>query len=272
MIEKNMYGFVYVTTNHINGKKYIGQKQYDKNNKWKTYLGSGIYLKRAIDKYGVENFSKEIIENCETKTSLDEREKYWIEYYNAVESDDFYNIASGGEGGNTIAGYSEEQLNQYKEFKRKLHKKTAPKGELCSSSKLTEVQVLCIIKRLESNDFIVNIAKDYCVSNSTIDDIRNHKTWTYLTEDIVFDDISFRNKPRKSKAVVQYDENGNYIAVYRNARIAEQETGIGHKLISAVCNGKKRIAHGYIWRFDGDSFDKYNTKSVFSKVNPVELK
>ena len=57
-----MYGFIYITTNHINGKKYIGQKKYDKSGKWKKYLGSGLALKNAITKYGVENFSKEIIE------------------------------------------------------------------------------------------------------------------------------------------------------------------------------------------------------------------
>lgn len=62
-----MYGFIYITTNHINGKKYIGQKNYDKNGRWKEYLGSGIILKQAIQKYGVDNFSKEIIEECETK-------------------------------------------------------------------------------------------------------------------------------------------------------------------------------------------------------------
>ena len=62
-----MYGFVYITTNHINGKQYIGQKKYDKSGKWKKYLGSGIVLKRDIEKYGESNFSKEIIEECETK-------------------------------------------------------------------------------------------------------------------------------------------------------------------------------------------------------------
>ena len=73
-----MYGFIYITTNHVNGKKYIGQKKYDDKGKWKDYLGSGKHLKNAINKYGRENFSKEIIEECETKELLNEREKYWI--------------------------------------------------------------------------------------------------------------------------------------------------------------------------------------------------
>lgn len=256
-----MYGFIYITTNHINGKQYIGQKKYDKSNKWKKYLGSGIALKRAIEKYGESNFSKEIIEECQTKEILDDREKYWINYYNAVDSDDFYNIASGGDGGNTIVGYSEEQMEQYKEYKRKLHKEVAPKGELCAVSKLTEKQVLEIIERLKKNDFNLDIANDYKVSPGTIDDIRNHKTWKSLTENIIFDDISSRKRPRGTKPVVQYSEDGKYIATYKSARDVQRELGISYKLVSAVCNGTKRIAHGFIWRFEGDSFEKYNTEN-----------
>lgn len=264
MKDENIYGFVYITTNHINGKKYIGQKRYDNDNRWKTYLGSGIYLKRAIDKYGAENFSKEIIEDCKTKEHLDQQEKYWIQYYNAVESDDFYNIASGGDGGDTRAGYSEEQFVQSEEFRKTRIRESLPRGEAIYHAKLTEQQVLEIIERLKNNDFTTDIAKDYCVANETISSIRNHKTWTHLTKNIVFDDISYHRKerPRKTKPVVQYDENGNYIAIYDSARIAEQKTDISHKLISAVCNGRKRIAHGYIWRFEGDLFDKYNTKRI----------
>lgn len=255
-----MYGFIYVTTNHINGKKYIGQKSYSQSN-WKTYLGSGIYLNRAINKYGKENFSKEIIENCETKEILDEREKYWIDYYNAVESNDFYNIASGGEGGNTIAGYSEEQLKQYREYKSKLHKETVLRGEDAGTSKLTEKQVIEIIERLKNNDFNLDIANDYGVSPRTIDDIRGHRSWTHLTNNIIFDDISSRKRPRGTKPVVQYSEDGEYIATYNSARDVQKELGISYKLVSAVCNGTKRIAHGFIWRFEGDSFEKYNTEN-----------
>lgn len=265
MIQEDLYGFIYITTNHINGKKYIGQKRYDKNNKWKSYLGSGIHLKRAINKYGADNFSKEIIENCKTKEHLNQQEKYWIQYYNAVESDDFYNIASGGDGGDTRSGYSEEQFAQSEEFRKARVRESLLKGEESPLAKLTEVQVFEIIDRLKNNDFTTDIAKDYCVSVETISSIRNHKSWTHLTKDIVFDDISYHRKERTRgvKPVVQYDESGNQIATYKSARIAQQETGISYKLISAVCNGNKRIAHGYIWRFDGDSFDKYNTENEY---------
>lgn len=257
-----MYGFIYITTNHINGKQYIGQKKYDKQDKWKDYLGSGIILSKAIEKYGKENFSKEIIEECKSKEKLDEREKYWISYYNAVDSDNFYNIASGGDGGNTIAGYSEEQLRQYKEYKSKLHKETVHRGEDATSAKLTEKQVMEIIDRLKNNDFNLDIANDYNVSPRTIDDIRKHKTWTHLTNNIIFDDISSRKRPRGTKPVVQYSEDGKYISTYKSARDAQRELGINYKLISSVCNGEKRIAHGYIWRFEGDSFNKYNTENL----------
>lgn len=91
-----MYGYIYETTNLINGKKYIGQHKsdiFDKN-----YLGSGKYLKRAIDKYGLENFQCKIIQECNSREELDAQEVYYIKKLNAVESDEYYNIGRGGEG------------------------------------------------------------------------------------------------------------------------------------------------------------------------------
>jgi|TARA_Y100000034_G_scaffold39761_1_gene49015 group I intron endonuclease len=93
-----MYGFIYLTTNKINGKKYIGMC---KNTHHKGYFGSGKLLKQAIKKYGKENFERTILEKCETFEELSESESYWIKFYNAVESFEFYNLADGGFGGNS---------------------------------------------------------------------------------------------------------------------------------------------------------------------------
>ena len=90
-----MYGYIYITTNLINNKKYIGQKKSSYFLK-EEYLGSGKYLKRAVEKYGCENFKVELIEECNSKEELDEREKFWINKHNAVYSDEYYNLAFGG--------------------------------------------------------------------------------------------------------------------------------------------------------------------------------
>lgn len=86
------YGFIYITTNMINGKRYIGQKSFDVGGKWKSYLGSGKLLKRAISKYGSSNFKRDIIDVAYSQEELSLKEHEWINIYNAVESDDFYNL------------------------------------------------------------------------------------------------------------------------------------------------------------------------------------
>ena len=91
-----MYGYIYITTNLINGKRYIGQKKSDRflGNK---YLGSGKILQEAVRKNGKENFKVDLLEECDTKEELDARERYYIKLFDAARSDDFYNIAIGGQ-------------------------------------------------------------------------------------------------------------------------------------------------------------------------------
>jgi group I intron endonuclease len=86
---------IYMTTNLINNTKYIGA---DTCNNPK-YLGSGKLLLKAIKKYGRCNFKKEILEYCTSTEHVRDREIYWIRYYNADQSAEFYNLAYGGQGG-----------------------------------------------------------------------------------------------------------------------------------------------------------------------------
>lgn len=92
-----MYGYIYITKNNINGKQYIGQHKSQEFDT--TYIGSGIALKKAIDKYGKENFTCTLVCECLDRNELNAKEKEYIHKFNAVNSDMFYNIASGGEGG-----------------------------------------------------------------------------------------------------------------------------------------------------------------------------
>jgi len=90
------YGFIYITTNLIDGKLYIGQKKFVKY-KWKNYLGSGTYLKNAIKKYGKENFHRDIVFIAFSKEELDDEEEKLIEIHDAVDRKDYYNQVEGGD-------------------------------------------------------------------------------------------------------------------------------------------------------------------------------
>lgn len=87
---------IYKTTNLINGKIYIGQTS--KNNE--NYFGSGSIILKSIKKYGANNFSKETIEECDSKEKLNEKEIYWIKFFNSTNKKIGYNISNGGDGGN----------------------------------------------------------------------------------------------------------------------------------------------------------------------------
>lgn len=91
-----MYGYIYETTNLVNGKKYIGKHKSDKFDN--QYLGSGIALKKSVQKYGKQNFSVKILEIIKSnQKELDEKEKEWIVKYNAVKDKMYYNRSYGGE-------------------------------------------------------------------------------------------------------------------------------------------------------------------------------
>ena len=92
---------IYKTTNLLNGKFYIGQDS--KSNP--DYLGSGILLNKAIEKYGRKNFIKEVLEICNSKNELNIQEIFWISKLKPV-----YNIAKGGNGGDTITNHPEYDL------------------------------------------------------------------------------------------------------------------------------------------------------------------
>ena len=94
-----MTGYIYKTTNNINGKIYVGLHRVNDNAIDEKYLGSGKRLKYAIEKYGKENFSCEILEWCDSDDLLSEREIFWINQLNSMDENIGYNMNEGGIGG-----------------------------------------------------------------------------------------------------------------------------------------------------------------------------
>ena len=91
-----MYYVIYKTTNNINGKVYIGKhKTKDIND---AYLGSGKLLHYAIKRYGIENFTKEIIHICDTEQDMNAKEREIVTEEFCLR-EDTYNLCVGGHGG-----------------------------------------------------------------------------------------------------------------------------------------------------------------------------
>lgn len=109
-------GFVYIITNLVNNRKYIGQKQFfNKRTKpplkgrvnkrrskieseWRTYTGSSVELNKDIEELGKENFKFEILELCESKWELTYGEYKKIIMEDAIPKKEYYNAFLGRVG------------------------------------------------------------------------------------------------------------------------------------------------------------------------------
>jgi len=90
---------IYKITNTINSRIYIGKRNLVKDDfEASIYYGSGKLIKRAIAKYGIENFTREILYECSSEEEMNEKEKFYIEKLGSLVPIG-YNIQSGGEGG-----------------------------------------------------------------------------------------------------------------------------------------------------------------------------
>ena len=137
---------IYKIENNINHKVYIGQSR-NIERRWQRHkIADGDYtIHKALQKYGIENFTFSILEECDVN-DLDEREIYWIEYFDSYHKG--YNQTMGGQGasGRTV--------------------------------KLTEEQVVMIRKILATTDRNnTDIANEFNVSENTVSGINTGYYW-----------------------------------------------------------------------------------------------
>ena len=113
--------FIYKITNKINNKCYIGQTTKDVNIRFKRHLNDALSnrlntnLACAIRKYGKDAFTIETIEQVYTQEELDDREIYWIHYYDSLKNG--YNMTDGAINANT---YKNKTVEEMMDIKKKL--------------------------------------------------------------------------------------------------------------------------------------------------------
>jgi NUMOD3 motif len=91
-----MFYTIYKITNKVNGKEYTGKHQTNELND--GYMGSGKNIRRAINKHGIENFTKEILHIFDSEEEMNTKEAELVTEEYCTRKDT-YNICSGGQGG-----------------------------------------------------------------------------------------------------------------------------------------------------------------------------
>lgn len=161
--------YIYCIENMANGKKYIGQTKRtfrDRKNQHIYHLKRNTHqnqhLQNAWNKYGEVNFRIDIIEKCNI-SSLDEREVFWINFYNSMELG--YNKEAGGNLNKIISNQTREK-----------HSK-AQTGEGNSMTKLTNDAVIKIKQELIKGTAMKEISLKHKVSYEVIKSIRQCRSF-----------------------------------------------------------------------------------------------
>jgi group I intron endonuclease len=223
---------IYVTKNLINGRKYIGKDSYNDPN----YLGSGSMFLEDVKKYGRENFKKEIIEYC-TKETLGEREEYWIDYFNAVKSKDFYNIRS------KTSGWYNKDLNQekYDYVIEKISRSLTGKSRPWLSDNQERSEKLRI----------ANTGKPKPEGFGEI--IRQRATGRICTDghkQKISAGKLGKPHPKSGKAIIQLDKDNNIIAEFKSIdEAAKSNIKFKRSNISCCLTGRVKKAYGYLWKY-----------------------
>jgi len=210
---------VYLVTNRVNGKRYVGKTKRDLDRRWYEHVthshggSEAMALYRAIRKHGPDAFDLSVLEECDTEEQLDEAEKRWIRELGTFGRE--YNMTEGGDG---LKGYrhTEETKRRMSESRKgsRNHfygKKWGRQGPLTEEIKEKLRQAHLGLRHTEA-------------SRGKISEVQ------YVR-------------------VVQSDAEGNPLATYLSLKDAEVITGIKFQNISRACRFSHRTAGGYRWQY-----------------------
>lgn len=255
----NPYGFIYITTNLVNGMRYLGQKKFCKG--WKQYLGSGVVIKQAIKKYGKENFYRTIVYICYSEDELNKAEYDLSIFLDVVESDDWYNLVYGG---GTSYGWhmpeeTKEKIRQKRlgatlseETKRLLSQKLSGENNPWYGRKHTEEE----LEKMSVNRKGKCAGNNNCwygkkLSEETKLKISKSKIGKTASEEtkIKQSEAHLGSKNKSAKSVLQFSQDGIFLKKWDCIMDIKRELGIDNSSIVKCCKGKLKFAGGFIWRY-----------------------
>lgn len=219
-------GFIYKITNKENGMIYIGQTIQTLEDRWRQHRKKSstcLYLKRAFEKYGIDNFIFEMICCCHD-TDLDKLEIQYMAEFNSIVPNG-YNLREGGNSG-----------RHNEETKKKISETLKGRTDIIRHQLGKPVTA-------ETKKKISDALK------GRTDIIRNHNHFK------VGEMHHTENAKRKmsiahKKSVDQYDLDNNFIKSYDSIADAAIKINTCRDNIGRVCSGRNKTAAGFIWKYN----------------------
>ncbi len=257
---------IYKITNKINGKCYIGQSvdiERRLNEHKNCKVDKPIY--RAFKKYGIDNFTFEILEEC-SQEELNEKEIYYINFYNSTTDGNGYNLEHGGEFKDIVL-CEEAKKKQSKSFKETISK--MPKEDFEKWHKKIGAKHKGKTVSQEQREKISKTLKEYFKNEEYRKKLsEKHKGKVLsLSTRLKLSMAKQEQMKEYAKKVLQYDLNGNLIAEYDSLQEASKKTGFCISGIGNCCNGKAHTCNGFKWKYD-EEFNKKYRKSTKRIVKP----
>ena len=235
MDKNDKIGIIYIATNNINGKKYVGQTTVSLKNRIKQHLKNKKrkpYFMLALNKYGVENFSFETFEF--PKNELNEKEKYFIKELNTMS--DGYNLKPGGTGEYDHNPSEESRFkmghNRGKQFSEE-HKNKISESHLKLNFNHTDETKKKISLKKKENDHLKGIKQSNNHKTKRIDSLKKSiSTTLFLDKKVLFID-PFGNEYIEEHSIVQFCKNN----------------GLCRRNVSYVLSGKYKKHKGWIAKY-----------------------
>ena len=242
---------IYKITNLVNGKVYIGQSQ-DIYSRWKEHKYARnkrdcFALYGAFKKYGLDNFSFEIVECCPFE-QLNEKEIYYISQYHSYVGDtksNGYNMTKGGAISFTHIGNDDQGKVVYQ---------YDLKGNFVAQYRNQHKAVKAVgLKGIAS---ITRAIKEEGTAGG------------FQWRETYFDKIPHFQKKYKKKTVYQYSKFGDFIKEHENTEKAADQVGRSKSLIEQCCEGHGKTGKGYQWSYER----KENVGAIRSMEQPSKWK
>lgn len=214
---------IYKIENLINHKIYIGQSV-EIEKRWQKHLSAkdDFVIHRALHKYGKENFSFQIIEECNL-LDLDKKEKYWITYYNSLVPNGYNMIQGGSNGAGFAKGKKVLQYSLNGEFLEEYS--SANQASLITGIDHWSICACCRGEYRQAGGYQWKYSED---KEKEIKSIKKRTNYEVLQIDVKTDEI---------------------IQEFSSIKEATAKTNIASSTICNVCNGKGKTAGGFKWKY-----------------------